>query len=365
MTVPEHTSTIADGASPAADERREPGTFNDETADPSARSEALGRDDNRQDSAEDRTGAPPLSPEVGDRVGANVDPYPAGNTVQLCLHVKEDGVYCQCPALSGRRYCYNHLRLRGQQMRMARAIAQRVPYQLVLPPLEDLNAVQAALTHVAAALTAGLLERRRAGHLVCVLQLAASNLRFMHHVQTQAARQPQANQPATAPVAADTPRVVKEYPEFEAEFGLPPGLDLSLPPQVAFPPPEKATGWSAAVQATPQRSPHPVWTKEDIQLEDLEKRRPFLSEKSYCEQASAVRDRIHKKVLTEKRHEHEAEWEAEAARRNAKEAEKAEMWRSMDVGQQRAFMQGVLTGREEAEEELDRAKKPVAKASGD
>ena len=31
-------------------------------------------------------------------------------------------------------------------------------------------------------------------------------------------------------------RAVEEYPEFEAEFELPPGLDLTIPPQVAFPP---------------------------------------------------------------------------------------------------------------------------------
>src|SRR5208283_624061 len=50
--------------------------------------------------------------------------------VKLCLHVMGDGVFCQIAALSGRPYCYRHLRLRGQQMRMARAIAQRQPYQV-------------------------------------------------------------------------------------------------------------------------------------------------------------------------------------------------------------------------------------------
>src|SRR5271157_2846174 len=50
---------------------------------------------------------------------------PAG----LCHHVMESGFYCQSPALRDRSYCYSHLRLRGQQMRMARAIAQRQPYR--------------------------------------------------------------------------------------------------------------------------------------------------------------------------------------------------------------------------------------------
>ena len=33
----------------------------------------------------------------------------------------------------------------------------------------------------------------------------------------------------------------KSYEEFEAEFGLPEGLDLNAPPEVAFPPPEPET----------------------------------------------------------------------------------------------------------------------------
>jgi len=381
MTTPEHPSIIEDSA---ADQRRELEIPSSETADPSARAEALGRDDKskRVESFghdENRAGAPPLSPEVGDRptlsvaeeVGVKDDQdCAATNAVKLCLHVKEDGAFCHCAAVGGRQYCYRHLRLRGQQMRMARAIAQRVSYQLLLPPLDDMNAVQSALTHVTAALAAGLLERRRAGHLLYALQQAAGNLRFLARIQTQATLAPQANRQTTTAAAAEPQRVVQGYPEFEAEFGLPPGLNLTLPPQVAFPPPEKPTGWGAAAQTTPQPSPYPAWTKEDIQLEELDKRQPFLSEESYCQQVKAVRDKMHKKVVAEVRKDREAEWEAEAARRNAKEEEKAQMWHSMDTGQQRAFLQGVLTGREEAEEqrrqeELAAAKKPVAKVSGE
>ncbi len=87
---------------------------------------------------------------------------PAG----FCHHVMESGFCCQSPALRDRRYCYSHLRLRGQQMRMARAIAQRQPYRFMLPALDDLYAVQAAVEHVARALGAGLLERRQAGTLL-------------------------------------------------------------------------------------------------------------------------------------------------------------------------------------------------------
>ena len=128
---------------------------------------------------------------------ANSEQRPAG--VKLCRHTLEDGVYCQIPALSGRPYCYRHLRLRGQQMRIARALAQRQSFQLLLPPLEDLNAVQSALIHVTAALAARLLDRHHAGQLLYALQQAASNLRFLAKIQAKAPATnlaPQAAHPA-------------------------------------------------------------------------------------------------------------------------------------------------------------------------
>ena len=321
------------------------------------------------ESGEERTANSEERTDSGEKPTANKKERP----VKLCLHVMGDGVFCQIAALSGRPYCYRHLRLRGQQMRMARAIAQCQPYQLVLPPLEDMSAVQAALAHVTAALTAGLLERRRAGLLLYALQQAASNLRFLARAQTEAA----ANASTTgAPpfslvsgerVGEQPQRVVQEYPEFEAEFGLPSGLDLTIPPQVAFPPPEKTDTWAGLT--TPQARPRVYWTKEDIELEELEQRRSSLSEESYNQQSRKVHDKIHNKVVVQMRHEREAEWEAEAARRNAKEEEKAQRWRSMDTAQQRAFMEGVRTGREEEaaerRQEEARAKKPAAKVGGE
>ena len=100
---------------------------------------------------------------------------PAG----LCHHVMESGFYCQSPALHHRRYCYSHLRLRGECLRMARAIARRQPYRFFLPALDDLYAVQAAVEHVARALGAGLLERRQAGTLLYALQQSAINHRIL------------------------------------------------------------------------------------------------------------------------------------------------------------------------------------------
>jgi hypothetical protein len=296
---------------------------------------------------------------------------PAG--VRLCRHIMEDGVYCQVPALTGRPYCYRHLRLRGQQMRIARALAQRQSFQLLLPPLEDLNAVQSALIHVTAALAARLLDRHHAGQLLYALQQAASNLRFQAKAQSKAANlTPQAGQLAATPEALGAPpfspasgervsdeHVVEEYPEFEAEFGLPAGLDLTLPPQVAFPPADKAM---AAAQ-TPGIHPRDRWTKEAIALEELDDRRSQMDEKSYSKQANKLNDKLRQRADTYIRKQREAEWEAEAARRNAMEEEKAQQWRSMDAAQQRAFMEGVMTGREEEaaeQREKARQKKPVA-----
>ena len=158
-----------------------------------------GQNDNNQ---HDQPQVPPLelkssagTSDSGEKRTANSAERPANpesddgasHAVKLCRHIKEDGVFCEVPALTGRQYCYRHLRLRGQQMRIARAIAQRQKFHLVLPPLEDLNAVQTALIHVTAALAAGLLERRHAGQLLYALQQAASNLRYSDRAQTQAA----------------------------------------------------------------------------------------------------------------------------------------------------------------------------------
>ena len=37
-----------------------------------------------------------------------------------CDHLKEDGAYCNSPALRGRNYCYFHLNLREHRLRFYR-----------------------------------------------------------------------------------------------------------------------------------------------------------------------------------------------------------------------------------------------------
>ena len=43
---------------------------------------------------------------------------------RTCDHLKEDGVYCDSAALSGKNFCYFHLNLRGRRLKMARALAR-------------------------------------------------------------------------------------------------------------------------------------------------------------------------------------------------------------------------------------------------
>src|SRR5271165_4964315 len=367
LTLTMSDITPAPAAVPGLDSDIQP----DEAQFPLLEKSAAGTSDSgekRTAKSEERTANSEERADSGEKRTAN-------KPVKLCLHVMEDGVFCRIAALSGRQYCYRHLRLRGQQMRMARAIAQRQPYQVVLPPLDDMQAVQAALAHVAAALSAGLLERHRAGLLLYTLQQASSNLRFLARAEAQARARSNVAEcaPPLSPSVGDgvepsgPQRVVEEYPGFEAEFGLPPGLDLTLPPQVAFPPPEKANTWAGLT--TPQLRSVNRWTKEDIEFEELDKQRSSMSEKTYNERASKLNDKLYKRAATELRKEREAEWEAEAARRNARDEEKAQRWRSMDAAQQRAYWEGVQDAHETAErdrrEEAARARKPPAKVGGE
>jgi len=325
--------------------------------------------------------APPLSPSVGDRVEESEvnQVKPAG----LCHHVMESGLYCQGPALRGRRFCYSHLRLRGERMRMARAIAKRLPCHLRLPALDHVAGVRVAMAQVADALAAGLLEPHRAGRLIFAFAQVCCALRWEAQARMAAtssadpALSPKPGEKGGAPARKEMgdnqKRLVEEYPEFEAEFGLPAGIDLSQPPHVVFPPPEQiwptATGAVGAAPTVTYNDP-PLschrWTKEAIELEKLDEQREYMSEKSFNEQSCKIHGRIEKQVKTEMRKEQEAEWQAEADRRNASEEKKAQIYRNMDDGQRQAYHLGVLSGIETAQRDAQEEalkKKPAAKAA--
>lgn len=370
-----------DDASLAVDAGRQPALG---TPDPT---QSLTKSDNDPTTSDTTSDTHPTPSDIATEAAGDANPQDAAplpspaatptmsGPVPVCEHIREDGVFCQRPALHQRHYCYQHLRLRGQQMRMARALALRQPYRLTLPPLDDLQGVQAALEQVTRAMGLGLLEQRRAGMLLYALRQASCNLRFLAQAESKSARSFQAGEKAgTSPPAVTSSetagqlRLVEEYPGFEAEFGLPPGLDLSLPPDVAVAVPDP--GWTTAATPAASGAFHSDrrWTKLDMEREELEKKyEESGGAECYAKQIRKMNAQVEKEVHAEFRKQQEAEWEAQAERRNAAEAEKAREWQSMDPAQQRAFLLGKLegfaAGQRAAEEELARAKKPAAAAA--
>src|ERR1017187_5490319 len=161
---------------------------------------------------------------------------------KTCTHTYDSGRACKSAAATGREYCGYHLRYRGRLLRMAQARARHHRFDITLPPLDSLCSIHSALSQVAEALAADMIDPRRAQGLLKALRFAKENLRDglkddnAHWHDT-----PYHTEDATA------------CDNFEAEYGLPEGIDLSTPPEVAFPPPacdvgseevgSPSTGW--------------------------------------------------------------------------------------------------------------------------
>lgn len=93
-----------------------------------------------------------------------------------CNHLKEDGVYCASPALHNQNFCYFHLNIRARRLQMARTRMRGESCRLQLPVLEDMHAVQIALTQVLDALADDRIDPKRAGLMLYALQQSATNL---------------------------------------------------------------------------------------------------------------------------------------------------------------------------------------------
>ena len=128
--------------------------------------------------------------------------------LDLCRHIKTNGLRCQSPAVRQTVYCYFHTRLHQRhaafrpQGDAARYIIPGQHIQLVA--LEDRESVQIALSVVINALATGQLETSRATAILYGLQLASSNSARLN----------------TQPYAPDVVQTIDSSPE---------GLDLAEP----------------------------------------------------------------------------------------------------------------------------------------
>jgi hypothetical protein len=138
--------------------------------------------------------------------------------LRTCTHTNETGRTCSSVAAKDQKYCPHHLRYRARQLRLAQACARAERFDIKLPPLDDMYAVQSALSQLAEALAADMIDLKRAHALMSVLRLMSLNLR---HPEKWQANLYHSDQPTEVDVAK--------------EYGLPPDLDLDTPPHVAFP----------------------------------------------------------------------------------------------------------------------------------
>src|SRR5664279_5407726 len=143
--------------------------------------------------------------------------------LRTCDHLKEDGIYCQSPALRGRDYCYFHLNLRGRRLNMARARALAADQPLDLPFPEDMHSVQVTLFEVVNALVNKRIDTKTAGIVLYAMQQASINLNIKH-----------ASQSMCSAVKPDEPLLALEFRDFEEQYHLPKGIDLEANPDVAL-----------------------------------------------------------------------------------------------------------------------------------
>ncbi len=157
---------------------------------------------------------------------------------KTCTHLYDDGNRCGSAALTNRDYCSYHLRYRGRLMRRAQYRARHQRYDITLPPLDSLCSIQSALSEIAEALAADMIDPRRAHALLKALRFAKENLR-------DGLKDDNAHWHETPYLTERT----AAYDNFEADYGLPEGLNLTVPPELAFPPTDTSTHDGCPVQA--------------------------------------------------------------------------------------------------------------------
>src|SRR5271166_2851029 len=139
--------------------------------------------------------------------------------LRTCNHLHDTGERCNSAAAVNRDDCVFHLRYRARLLRMAQTRARNERFDLKLPPLEDMFAVQSALNQLVEAVAADMLDLKHADFLLKSLRFAAQALKSSDKWQPSVYHTDQA-----APAI-----------DLAAEYGLPEDLDLNTPPEVAFP----------------------------------------------------------------------------------------------------------------------------------
>jgi hypothetical protein len=146
-------------------------------------------------------------------------------TQATCNHIYDTGGTCNSVAAKDQRYCVYHLRHRARLMRMAKYRARHQRFELKLPPLENMYAVQSALNHIFEAAAAGMIDLKQARFLLSVIR-SAGQFRL------------RADKWQADPYHSDQSAEV----DLVAEYGLPKDIDIDIAPEVAFPPPDDLNG---------------------------------------------------------------------------------------------------------------------------
>ena len=172
-----------------------------------------------------------------------------------CQHIRENGLFCGAPPLRNEDYCYFHLEFLGRRMHMAKARALGERWELRLPPLEDIFSVQSGLMQVIDAVTADRLDLKHAHFLLSALRLAAANIRGKGWKDSSCVENDW----------IDDLSCVVSYPGFAQAHNLPKDLDISTPPEVAYPPPAPAPPTTVPVPAATntKKSPRPAGEPSD------------------------------------------------------------------------------------------------------
>ena len=115
---------------------------------------------------------PELQPQAEQQGGKNYGVYAKlqenlekANRAPRCSYVKTSGELCRAPRIKGQEYCCMHLAMTAAKEK-----------EFELPPLDDPNAVQVAITQGARGLLDGTLDEKRAMKLAYFLQLAVTNV---------------------------------------------------------------------------------------------------------------------------------------------------------------------------------------------